>query len=410
MKIAILVADANGRYPVPAVKGGAVATLVEHLVENNENKKLAELSVITYYDVEAEKASKKYKNTKFEKIKIPAIVNCIDSILLKIICSVFPRKKSLSFRSPFSLIYFTIAVRGKLLKGQYSRVIVENNMVEFNLFRGLRKKYGGKYCLHLHNIPRNAGGAKKIIQSCKKILCVSDYVGDRITQSECEIGPIEKERIVTYYNCLDTKRFYKLPEDNESINQYREKYQLEEDDFVLIYAGRLSAEKGIDKLLEATDALNSEKIVVLVVGSYIYNSDFKDAYCGKLEGMASKQQCRVIFTGYIPNNELIYFYNIADIAILPSVWDEPAGLTMIEAMACGTAVITTNAGGIPEYVGDGARVLDKEDNLAQNITLSIQELMDDKEREKLAKRGMKRVQQHFSNNNYLEKLVEILKQ
>ena len=46
---------------------------------------------------------------------------------------------------------------------------------------------------------------------------------------------------------------------------------------------------------------------------------------------------------------------MADIVVLPSVWEEPAGLTMIEALACGKPLITTNAGGISEYVaGSGA--------------------------------------------------------
>ena len=54
MKIAIFIADSNGGYPVPAVKGGAVSTLVEHLVEKNNERQLAEMTVVSYYDKEAE--------------------------------------------------------------------------------------------------------------------------------------------------------------------------------------------------------------------------------------------------------------------------------------------------------------------------------------------------------------------
>ena len=48
MKIAIFIADSNGGYPVPAVKGGAVSTLVEHLVEKNNERQLAEMTVVLY--------------------------------------------------------------------------------------------------------------------------------------------------------------------------------------------------------------------------------------------------------------------------------------------------------------------------------------------------------------------------
>ena len=59
MKIGIIT---SGRYPVPAVKGGAVSTLTEYLVYGNSLKKLVEFEIISPYDDEAEKKSHKYKN------------------------------------------------------------------------------------------------------------------------------------------------------------------------------------------------------------------------------------------------------------------------------------------------------------------------------------------------------------
>ena len=49
--------------------------------------------------------------------------------------------------------------------------------------------------------------------------------------------------------------------------------------------------------------------------------------------------------------------------MLPSMWDEPAGLTMVEAMASGVPVITTNSGGIPEYSGGYSVVLERNSEL-----------------------------------------------
>lgn len=66
---------------------------------------------------------------------------------------------------------------------------------------------------------------------------------------------------------------------------------------------------------------------------------------------------------------------MADVVVLPSMWEEPAGMTIIEAMACRKAVITTVSGGIPEYTGLGNCVLLKKDeDLVDNIVDSIKRI------------------------------------
>ena len=60
MNIAIFIADSNGAFPVPAVKGGAVATLVEHLVKEGNKDNDNKLTIFSYYDKNAFNISKKY--------------------------------------------------------------------------------------------------------------------------------------------------------------------------------------------------------------------------------------------------------------------------------------------------------------------------------------------------------------
>jgi glycosyltransferase involved in cell wall biosynthesis len=61
------------------------------------------------------------------------------------------------------------------------------------------------------------------------------------------------------------------------------------------------------------------------------------------------------------------------------MWEEPAGLTMIEAMACGIPTITTCSGGIPEYVDDCAIVLERDERLVMNIAAQVDLLLADKD-------------------------------
>jgi glycosyltransferase involved in cell wall biosynthesis len=103
--------------------------------------------------------------------------------------------------------------------------------------------------------------------------------------------------------------------------------------------------------------------------------DAHTPFHSKLYRLASNLGERVVFTGYIKQQELPYVYNLANVAVLPSMWDEPAGLTNIEAIACGTTVITTKSGGIPEYVENNGIVLERDQQLVKEITDSIENLM-----------------------------------
>ena len=70
MKVLIITA---GRYPVPAVKGGAVSNLVEHLIESNSIDKEVDLYVTSPYDSKAKEKAENYKNCTFKFIRIPKI-------------------------------------------------------------------------------------------------------------------------------------------------------------------------------------------------------------------------------------------------------------------------------------------------------------------------------------------------
>ena len=81
---------------------------------------------------------------------------------------------------------------------------------------------------------------------------------------------------------------------------------------------------------------------------------------------------KIIFTGYIDYEDMPSIYQLSNIAVLPSMWDEPAGMTMVEAVASGLPLITTNSGGIPEYIPNKlAVILNRDDKLVENITENI---------------------------------------
>jgi len=65
-------------------------------------------------------------------------------------------------------------------------------------------------------------------------------------------------------------------------------------------------------------------------------------------------------------------YQLGNVAVLPSMWEEPAGMTMVEAVVSGLPLITTNSGGIPEYIpAELAYMLDRNKDLVKNISRCI---------------------------------------
>ena len=76
----------------------------------------------------------------------------------------------------------------------------------------------------------------------------------------------------------------------------------------------------------------------------------------------------VVFTGYVPDEDLVQLYNQADVFVYPSLY-EGFGLPVIEAMACGTPVVTSDSSSIPEVAGDAAMLVNPEDveSIAQGL-------------------------------------------
>ena len=404
-KILILQADSNGGYPVPAVKGGAVSTLVEHLVKENNDKQLIDLTVMSIYDEQAELlAQDKYPNIRFIWVKRSKMVKTLDWLVMSTVKTLFPNKKLLSYMSIATLLWYIWQASRVLKRVSYDKVVLQNNMP---LAWAIRlSNYKGDFFYHLHNTPRTNAKCFSVFQKCKAYLCVSKAVGSEICNATNPIGPVSQDKIRVLYNCIDTNLFRRKIIDRAA---WCKRLGIKETERVVIFVGRLSEEKGIDQLLQAIDYIKVENVKVLIVGSLINNNNMKDSYQEEIKNMAKKHADKVSFTGYISQQELPDVYNLADISVLPSMWDEPAGLTMIESLACGTPVITTRSGGIPEYVGDGAVVLERVDNLPYEIANNIDSLLSDKELYyKYATKGLERVRSHFSSDGYVEMFVQAI--
>ena len=154
----------------------------------------------------------------------------------------------------------------------------------------------------------------------------------------------------------------------------------------ILFVGSLEPRKNILRLLEAYDQILdwSSRWHLVVVGA---RNIWKSEPLGKFiedRNMQSRVHC----PGYISDDELPALYNGADLFVFPSLY-EGFGLPVLESMACGTPVVTSNTSSLPEVAGDAALLVDSYN--VEEIAGAMQLLLSDAEfASDLRSRGLER--------------------
>jgi len=157
--------------------------------------------------------------------------------------------------------------------------------------------------------------------------------------------------------------------------------------------------KGLKFLLEAVAGLRRERDVELV----IVGKPMKDGYTEGLIEELKLGDC-VTYAGKVDTSELVRHYSEASMLVVPSVY-EGFGLPAAEAMSCGTPVVSTTAGALPEVVGDAGILVPPKDTRA--IVQAVRTLLDDKnKRRQLGARGRERVLKLFNWDNTAKQTAE----
>ena len=404
MKVLII---GSSKFPVPAVEGGAVPNLIEELIQQQEVEHKIELECCSLWNSMAEEEAKKYKNTKFIWAKKPLYIDKLDHMLTWILKNIFRIKRLHSVGFLFQVVWLAFFIAKVLKNNNYDRVIFENSVpVLFSLkLYGNKKKYSDKYYIHMHSVPRKYYGNEKEFSNCKGLIAISDYVAREIcTDSRIKIS---EKQVRIMYNCIDTSMI--CPKTEEDRIKFLNKYHIRQDKKILLFAGRLCKDKGIEAVIECAKKLDGLNCVLVIVGANFYSSGIISPYEEYLKKLSAEIKGNIIFTGYVDYCNMAYIYNMADVVILPSMWEEPAGMTIIEAMACCKPVITTISGGIPEYTGKGNCILlNKDEKIIENMVTNVKKILEDSEYASiLSKRGCARARK-YNKEFYYRQFLEIL--
>ncbi len=157
----------------------------------------------------------------------------------------------------------------------------------------------------------------------------------------------------------------------------------------LLFVGNFVPRKGIIYLIRAFKEIKKEKpeAELLIAGRRNEKNEYvQQARKESIDG--------VKFVDVIDEGDLIGLYQDATMLVHPAVY-EAFGMTLVEAMACGTPVIATKVGGIPEVIGDSGILI--EPRSPDSIAKAVLDLLDDEKKyERLAKKGRERVVKLFS--------------
>lgn len=169
---------------------------------------------------------------------------------------------------------------------------------------------------------------------------------------------------------------------------------------LLLYSGRLAAEKGCDVLLEACSRLGNRPWALALAGTG------DEAYVKRLQAMASGKDLldKVFFLGFI--NEACRLLPHADISISPSVCSEAGSLTVLEAMQAGRAQVASNNGSQSEFIEDGKTGLLVPPADAEALAAALARLLDDKTlRERMGRAAREKFDRDLSYGRFYERYL-----
>jgi spore coat protein SA len=323
-----------------------------------------------------------------EEIDYRYIPMAADKVMLKVLDRLPLRENPVRPRFAWPLVYQGYGLQAAIsLRMQRADVIHLHNITQFvpvvRFFNPRAIIVLQMHCEWLSQLDQKM--IRKRLRHVDLIVGVSDFITNLVRKRFPEFA----DRCRTLYNGVDVETFRERPE--PAVDAPPRK---------IVYVGRISPEKGVHVLLDAfaqiagdypdvsldlvgPDEINPPELVVPLTDDVLvrqllpwYSSS---AYRAVLEKLITPQiRDRVRFVGNVRHGALLAeAYSKGDVCAIPSVWEEPFGIPVVEAMACGVPVVATRGGAFPELVEDGKSGLLVERASATDLARGLRRLLAD---------------------------------
>jgi glycosyltransferase involved in cell wall biosynthesis len=236
------------------------------------------------------------------------------------------------------------------------------------------------------------------VNRANAVITISEYSKNDIVR---EYG-VDPQKIHIVHPALYHHEYYPRPELQQKA--VAKKFGIKGK--YILFTGTIEPRKNIERLLDAYAALpqtiRDEYTLVLAGGKGWKDQGIRT----KLENLQQKGE-KIIVTGYVNDADLPPLYSGASLFVFPTLF-EGWGMPVVEAMACGTPVVTTNNSSMPEAAGDAAIMVDAHDVKA--LTDEIEHVLNDKKlAESMVKKGIKHAAQ-FSWEQSAKDLKKVIDQ
>jgi len=225
-------------------------------------------------------------------------------------------------------------------------------------------------------------------------------ISNQVFRDVNELFVLKKEQVVLNPNGFDDSIFrIKDVKKNEFLSSLGIKSNPNK---VVSFVGKLAHFKGIDILIKSIPIINKE--IPNIVFAFAGNGQLKN----ELEELAKTLDINnLFFLGHQTQEAVSSLYNIADVSVVPSRI-EPFGLVAIEALACGTPVVATNAGGLPDFINNEVGQLVEMENHEKLAKAIIYEISNNTKKTK-GKFAAEYAKKNYSWKESLKKVVQIYK-
>lgn len=374
----------GGVLPVPAVCGGAIETLVTSIAKKYSPEDGYELTICSVFHPKAVKEAANYPDVRF----VWTHTRQLKYLFLHALFLAIRISNGKSIR-PLQRHYNEIT---KLFEQEkFDLIVAEGGDTQaiVDIAKGYKRDQFVNH-VHIHYLP-----PENIVKAYGHVIGVSDFV----TKEYLKVCSQSVKGYVLQ-NGINTDLFRRQV--SESAKQkIRRRLGIDENDFVVLFVGRIMQIKGVMELITAVLELKDPSIKLLIMGGANSGKVAFSSYQKKVKELAEKNKDRILFAGYVKNDEVYRYAAVAEIECLPSVCEEACPLTILEGMSMGKPIIATRVGGVPEILSEEAGLFIEKENLVENLKQAIVYLKDHPQvRNQMSEQARKRGQQYSEDRYY----------